>query len=363
VQPHINASIIGIVGVAGSDSYRWACVSDLDLDNGSTLAARNLTTSSGNTSSTLDSNQFFKIYRRATSTGTSTTITAPTLSAGAIYSCRVVSGGFGYRATAPISTFSIDGDGSGATGKVTSVDGVGAIQTVAMLTSGSGYTTGVLNWTNPGSSPAIILPRISPQNGFGYDVVSDLPAFYAGFYGNFAYDTVYPGTADLPSTDQIRQISLIRNPVVFNSSSGSSITYRCLKSLVLNSSSGSLPVAGDVIEQVSGTGAGARGYVDFVNINTPASSTTVYYHQNSSTFGTAGLNLTPIPFTNGNIKYYSKPQYSSPATTPSPTVAITSTLSSQEYVNGTGEVLFVQNRVPITQAIGQTEAITIVTQF
>jgi hypothetical protein len=362
VQPHTNASIIGIVGVAGSDSYRWACVSDLDLDNGATLAARNLTTSSGNTSSTLDSNQFFKIYRRATSTGTSTTITASMSSAGAIYSCRIVSGGFGYSATAPISTFSIVGDGSGATGKVTSVDGVGAIQSIAMLTSGSGYTTGVLSWTNPGSSPANILPRIAPQNGFGYDVTSDLPAFYAGFYGNFAYDTVYPGAADLPSTDQIRQISLIRNPVVFNSSAGSSITYRCLKSLVITTTStDKLPASGDVIEQTNNTGIGARGYVDFINVNTPVGSSTVYYHQNSSTFGTAGLFLTPIPFTTGGAyKIYRKPDY---GTTVSPAALTITTASSEEYVSGTGEVLFVQNRVPITQAVGQTEAITIVTQF
>jgi hypothetical protein len=363
VQPHTNASIIGTVGIAGSDSYRWACISDLGLDNGATLAARNLTTASGNTSSTLDSNQFFKIYRRSTSTGASTTITTPTPSAGTIYSCRVVSGGFGYSLS---STFSIDGDGSGATGKVTSVDSVGAIQTVTMLTPGSGYTTGVVRWTaSAGSSPAIILPRIAPQNGFGYDVVSDLPAWYAGFYANFAYDTVYPGTADVPSADQIRQLSLIRNPVVFNSSSGSSITYRCLKSLVVGTnSSAKLPVTGDVIEQTSGTGNGARGYVDFVNIGSPVSTmSTIYYHQNSSNFGTAGLALTPIPFTTGNYKFYSKPAYSSPGTTPVPAVAIASTASSEEYVNGTGEVIFVQNRVPITQAVGQTEAITIVTQF
>jgi hypothetical protein len=363
VQPHSNVTTLGTVGVAGSDSYRWAYVSDLGLDNAATLTSRSLTTASGNTSSTLDSNQFFKIYRRATSNGTSTTISAPTPSAGGIYSCRVVSGGLGYSASANTSTFSIDGDGSGATGKVTSVNGVGAIQSVTMLTPGSGYTTGVIRWTaGSGSSPANILPRIAPQNGFGYDVVSDLPAWYAGFYGNFAYDTVYPGSADLPSTDQIRQISLIRNPVVFNSSAGSSITYRCLKSLVIVSTDTSkLPASGDVIEQTNSTGIRAKGYVDFINVNTPIGSSTVYYHQNSSTFGTTGLFLTPIPFTTGGAyKIYRKPDYN---TIVSPAALLITTASSEEYVAGTGEVIFIQNRVPITQASGQTEAITIVTQF
>ena len=360
VQPHTNNTVIGTVGAAGSDSYQWTYVSDLGLDTGVTLSAKNLTTASGNTSSTLDSNQFFKIYRRATTTGSSVPITTPTASAGKIYSCRVVSGGLGYTTA---SVFSVEGDGTSAAGIVTSVDAAGSILSVIMTASGSGYTTGAIRFTSgAGTSPATIIPRIAPKNGFGYDVVSDLPAWYAGFYGNFTYDSIYPGTADVPSTDQIRQLSLLRNPVVYTSTSGSTITYRCLKSFVINTTSGTaVPAAGDVVEQTSsGTGANPRGYVDFVNVGTL--STTIYYHQNSSTFGSAGLNITPIAFTTGSgYIVYKKPNYG--ATPISTTSTITSVTSSEEYVGGTGEVLFVQNRVPITQAPGQTEAITIVTQF
>jgi len=364
VPPSLNASVIGTVGAASTDSYRWAYVSDLGLDNTATLTARNLTTSSGNTSSTLDSNQFFKIYRRATSTGSSSTITTPMASAGAVYSARIVSGGLGYTTA---SKFVIDGDGSGAAGIVTSVNGVGAIQTVVMTTSGSSYTIGAIHFTSgAGTSPAIILPRIAPRNGFGYDVTSDLPAWYAGFYANFGYDAIYPGSMDVPSTDQIRQISLIRNPIVFNSSAGSSITYRCLKTLVISTSSSNAPDSGDIIEQTTGTGQGAKGYVDFVNIGSPVSTmSTVYYHQNSSIYVGASA-ITPtatIPFTSqSSYKIYRKPGYTT-TVSPGGTTKIVNTASSDEYVGGTGEVLFVQNRVPITQAPGQTESITIVTQF
>ena len=359
-QPHLTATTMGTVGVAGSDSYRWVYVSDLDLDTVATLVAKNLTTSSGNTSSTLDSNQFFKIYRRAVTTGSASLITSPTASAGGIYSARIVTGGLGYTTA---SLFTIDGDGTSvAYGKVMSVNLVGAIQSVAITNSGANYTTGAVRFTNgAGTSPAIIIPRIAPKNGFGYDVTSDLPAFYAGFYANFAYDTIYPGTADIPYTDQIRQITLVRNPVVFNSSSGSSITYRCLKSLTISTSStDDTPVSGDVIEQTNSTGIGARAYVDFVN--TVGTNSTVYYHQNSSTF-LPGWNITPIPFNSGShYKIYRKPDYMTIRNAPS-TAQITIVTTSEEYVSGTGEVIFVQNRVPITQAPGQTEAITIVTQF
>ena len=362
--PSTNASTIGAVGSASSDGYRWSYVSDLGLDTAQTLTAQNLTTTSGNTTSTLDSNQFFKVYRRATTIGTSSTITAAyTTSAGAIYSARVVSGGSGYSSA---SNFTIDGDGTTtASGVVTKIDAFGAIQTVSITTSGGGYTTGAIRFTSGPSAQAgaVILPRISPINGFGYDNVSDLPAWYAGFYANFSYDTVYPGTADVPSTDQIRQISLIRNPIVSVSSSGSPITYRCLKSLTLSTNSGAwIPSPGDVLEATSGVSSGARAYVDYTS--TSGASLIVYYHQNSSTFGSSNLNITPIPFSSGStFKTYARSSTPAYNTVVSTTSTITATASSQEYVAGTGEVIFVQNRVPITQAAGQSESITIVTQF
>ena len=362
ISPDTNATVIGTVGVAGADTYRWAYVSDLGLDTAGTLTAQNLTITSGNTSSTLDSNQFFKIYRRATSTGSSSTITTPTASAGKIYSCRVVAGqgGSGYTTS---STFAVDGDGASAAGRVTSIDpSSGAILTVAMTNSGTtAYTTGVVRFvTNAGTSPATILPCIAPANGFGYDVTSDLPAFYAGFYGLFSYDVIYPGTADVPSSDQIRQLSLIRNPIVSTSSSGSSITYRCLKSLTLTDTTSPIPEAGDIIEQGSGTAGSARGWVDHV------AGTKVYYHQNSSTFGSTGENITPKAFTAPTataFRIWRKSGGYSSAISAGTTIVANGVAPAEEYTAGTGEVIFVQNRVPITQAPGQSEAITIVTQF
>ena len=364
--PSTYATTIGAVGTASSDGYRWSYVSDLGLDTAQTLTAQNLTTASGNTSSTLDSNQFFKVYRRATTTAASQTITtAYSTSAGAVYSARVISGGSGYSLA---SGFIIDGDGTTtASGVVTKIDAFGAIQTVSMTISGAGYTTGVVRFTSGPTAQvgAVILPRISPINGFGYDVVSDLPAWYAGFYANFSYDTVYPGSADVPSTDQIRQISLIRNPTVTQSSSGSPITYRCLKSLTLSTNSGAwVPAPGDVIEATSGVSSGARAYVDFTSAS--GGSLIVYYHQNSSTFGPSSLNITPIPFSTASsttFKTYVRSSTPAYSTVVSTTSTITTTASSQEYTAGTGEVIFVQNRVPITQAAGQSESITIVTQF
>lgn len=354
------ATILGKVSSNTGCGYRWVYVANLGLDTAETLTAKNLTTSSGNTSSTLDSNQFFKIYRQATSSGSSATNTSSTFtnSAGGIYSYRIVSAGLGYKKDA---TFVVDGNGTGATGQVTSTNSQGAILSVCMNAPGQSYSTGTIRFTyGTGSSAAVILPRIAPINGFGYDVVSDLPAWYAGFYANFTYDAAYPGGSDVPAQDQIRQISLIRNPVVFASTSGSSITYRCLKSLTVNADdiSNGKPTVGDVVESITN---GARGFID--HVNTSAGSSIVYYHQNSSTFGAAKNAITPIPFANGTGYTIWTKASNYVSTSAWPTKIISAVTASEEYVGGTGDVLYVQNRVPMTQAPDQSEPITIVTQF
>jgi len=361
-NPSTYATVMGTVGATDSKSYRWVYVSDLALDTSGTIAARALTASS-NTSSTLDSSQFFKIYRRATTTGTSVA-TSPTASAGGIYSVHVAAGGTGYTVG---STFIIDGDGTTtASGLITAVNAT-AITNVAITTTGSGYTTGTVRFPPGSGTGAVLYPRIAPRSGFGYDVVDDLPSFYAGFYANFAYDAVYPGSADVPALDQIRQLTLIRNPVVFNSSTGSTITYRCLKSITIGTNTGNLPGVGDIFEVTNGASSGSRGFVNYVTVS--GLNYLVYYHQNSSTFGAAGNSLSPKPVvTGGTYKYYTKSSNYATATVGDSTITAVSTTpllstGSEEYVAGTGEVIFIQNRVPITQASGQTEAITIVTQF
>lgn len=373
VEPSTNATVLGTVGNTLTDGYRWVYVSDLGLDTAETLTALGLT-SSVNTISSLDSNRFFKIYRRSTTTGTSSTISTPMSSAGAIYSCRVAYGGTGY---AVGNTFNIIGDGTTtASGTVTAVEtSNGAIRSVAISANGANYRFGTVKFTPGNGSKAIILPRIAPKEGFGYDVGNDLPAFYSGYHAKFSYDSVYPGTADIPSNNSIRQVSLIRNPVVFiSASTGSIVTTRCLKYIILNTASiSAIAKEGDVIE-VTGSGpeSGANGYIDFINNNTPEGKTTVYYHQNSGTVGSNYMSLNPKPITIASVgstfgirlatgDYSNLNSFTSTISSASITPAATH--GSDEYESGTGEVIFVQNRNPIIQTPGQITSLTIVTQF
>ena len=362
----LTTGSMGTVGNKGITGYQWVYVSDLGLDTASTSAATYAVGTTTSLSSTgictpgsLDSNQFVQIYRNATTVGTASAITTATSSAGAVYSMRIVTAGINYTTA---STFVIDGDGtSTASGIVTAVNAAGGITSVSITSSGLGYTIGAVRFTANTGSGAVLIPRIAPRNGFGYNVVTDLPSWFAGFFGSFNYSSVYPGNSDVPFTDNIRQVTLLRNPVVFTSSTGSTYTYRCLKYLTLNTGSSNV-TAGDIIES-----GNSRGYVDYVA--STGSTTTVYYHQNTSTFQASGspLNITPIPFTSGSTyKVYKSPNYmvsTMAYTITSVSTCPIGTAGSDEYSAGTGEVIYIQNRTPIYQASGQNVNVTVITQF
>lgn len=319
------------------------------------------------TGSVLDSNTFFRVYRNTTTVSTASKISSSTVSAGSIYSIRILNGGTGYST----GSFRIDGDGTGVASGTFTVSS-GAISSMTVTTSGANYTTGIVTIvTGTGSGNAILLPRIAPVNGFGYDVVMDLPAWFAGFYGSFPYGgTLYPGVTDIPSTDTLRQVSIIRNPVVVTNTAsgtgtGSATIYRCLKYLTINSGSTNVS-PGDVIGAYNSTsGANARGYVDYVAVS--GSTTQIYYHQNSSyvtdSTGTTNVYLTPVSFVSGASVTYTIYQKASNYTSTTSPLTISAVSGADEYTAGTGEVVFVQNRTPMIQASGENIQITAIQQF
>ena len=221
-----------------TDNYRWVMLSNVALDTAETIKVATMpgttTSLSGiTTTSGLNSNQFLQVYRNTNTFSTASAQTVITASTGSIYSIRIVSGGTGYSVN---DAFTVYGDGtSTASGIVVGVNPTTkAITALSVSSNGFGYTTGVVKFTSSNGVGAVLIPRIAPLNGFGYDVVADLPAWYAAFAGQFTYSALYPGTSDVPNFDSLRQVSLIRNPIVFTSSTGSTYTYRCLKYITVD---------------------------------------------------------------------------------------------------------------------------------
>lgn len=438
----IASDTIGTPSAALSDKYIWVWIANIGLDlvtdiNQSTISPSYETSTPG----FLDSSQFVKVYRNTSTTTSVPTKMGATVSAGKIYSYRIIAGGIGFVTG---DAFKVIGDGTtDATGTIIATGG--AITGIVITSVGDGCTAGSVVWTSGIGTDEILIPCISPPKGFGHDVVADLSSWFAGFGSTFgAGDIVYPTSADLPISNAFRQISLIRNPIVIDSNGNN--TFRCLKYIRLNGAApfGPFDIApGDVIEN---TTANARGWVDYYD----AVNKLIYYHQNNSSFiGIVGIDnsvmfqignkpfidtgtinylykaasnftrssvLQPYDITipiasfstttgssiitlsgsipqiipgmgataaniTGTAKVISNTYYkignvetteiklsANVTTTTTGTTTVTfsnigTTKGQTEYVPGSGEVIFLQNRNPIYQNTSQTEQVSLIVQF
>jgi hypothetical protein len=192
---------------------------------------------------------------------------------------------------------------------------------------------------------ALIVPHISPLNGFGYQPSKDFPGWYMGVYSKLEDDT--EDTFFTP----YRQISIIRNPS-WNPEMGlnAPATLRALRyftilqSVNIDSSIVGVPIR--ILYTASGISDPVIGYADLIyndldNLDTKR----LYFHQSySSGFG-------HIPNT-GKI-------YIGNMTTPIDYTAV----SSDEYIMNTGEIVFTENRKPISRAPQQAEELKIIIQL
>lgn len=186
-----------------------------------------------------------------------------------------------------------------------------------------------------------IKPMVAPLSGFGFSPKSDLPSFYAGCYTDFQGSEGGDALTDV----SFRQISLIKNPTRFDDGEdpATTDTLDAVNYIQLNVST-SAQSAGTIIEQ---TATGARGIIDKVD----TVNNRIYYHQNTNSDNNF------IPFADdSDIEILA----TSPVTVSSATIT---SVSTSEYVRGSGEVIFIDNRAKITRNVDQTEDIKLVIQF
>jgi hypothetical protein len=294
---------------------------------------------------------------------------------GKIYGFTIVNGGSGYSITSPPSLFiSIRRRNSANTADETvytldtsfqliptvtnpTVNGVttngvitdltfGSQQTIAALLSDSNNSriiSASIQIVNGGGSGALIVPHISPYDGFGYQPSKDFPGWYMGLYSKLEDNT------DDTFFTPYRQISVVRNPS-WDSFLGQSPpnTLRALRYFVIDQDINSLPadISGLPIRLVQ-SGLSITpiiGYADLVSIDLDPNKKRLYFHQcYSSGFGY-------IPSTGyilvGNV-----------------TEQLEYELNSGEYTHSTGEVVFTENRKPIVRTPQQAEELKIIIQL
>lgn len=134
---------------------------------------------------------------------------------GAVESIQMTASGTGYT-TASVA---ITGDGTGATATATLSSGV--VRNIVVTNRGSGYTYATATITGNGTG-ATAVAIISPAGGHGKNPEAELGAYYVSSYSIFDNDEA--GFFTL--SNDYRQISLIKNPLEKDLSAATDLRYR-----------------------------------------------------------------------------------------------------------------------------------------
>ena len=284
---------------------------------------------------------------------------------GALDTALVVAGGSSYTTSSgsTISAIPIRGDGSSGVASV--VISSGSIASVSITTAGTGYTyayitnADIITATNAGGAGSggninVIIP---PKGGHGANALKELGAFYVMLNKSLVG---VEGTSDIGVGNDFRRIGLMRNPTNFGTTTvATASTRRQLYAAVFSSVSGTF--AAD--EEINQASTGAVGKV----VEYDATNKLLYWYQ--TRFPDVGTD------SDGNATAFSGAnaitgQTSSASATPNTSsstdvngVSITSGYSNPELAADSGDIIYVEERSPITRASDQTENIKLIIEF
>ena len=278
-----------------------------------------------------------------------------TNTSGKIYRYQVINGGSGY-SSAPTVTVYGNGTGAAATavvvgGAVTAINVTGEAlmggtleeRSAYIANCGSGYTSVYVTIASPVSGvTATARAILSPKNGHGTDQTRELGGFYVET--NVAL-TGAEGNGDFITGANFRQIALVKNPLDFGTTDiSSTATLSALKTMKLAAAPTGGPFeSGDYI-----TGSSTASPCAFVDSYAVEDSDyIVRYHQNDKT-GYAAFNV------GETITAHSGAQTA---------IIDAGGLGNPDVKPLSGDIMFIENRAPITRAVSQIEDIRLVIEF
>lgn len=250
---------------------------------------------------------------------------------GSIDVIKVVEGGLGYSV---VPTVIIKGDGQGAEA-IASLDEDGTVSKIQITNSGSNYTYAevIIEGGNP-TNPAIARAILSPEGGHGSDPANELFGRYVMLGATLSGDE----EQKLPITNDFRIITIIRNPTItgdpeFTEDFVIPVIFNELTKLSLSEGYTGEFNLDDV---VTGMSSGATGKVaDFDEINGVISLCNVHgvFQPNESIESTS----------NG--------------------MSVIGTITEPDLIKGSGQIIYVDYRNPISRAEDQEENIRITLEF
>ena len=328
-------------------------------------------------------------------------VTDDTISSGAVdgsIDSLIVTAGSGYSPSSGTYYAPIYGDGTGGVAKIIVSGGsVSAFSSTgsAVQVAGSGYTYGTVNLANrvyttqgaavtddgssnlanttgtigaTSGSAASINVQISPKGGHGKDAVKELG-------GHFVMVNVTLTAAegdDIATQNDFRRVGLVKNPYNYGTTSGttysSATTARQTRAVHLTSFTGSGFVIDEEITQTNTNGSAVGRVVEW-----DATNKLLYYQQERfQRYGTTHTGkigkLTGFTGTNTIAGAASNGTPNGSSNSPI-SLANGNTLTPVNgYVNPElqpdhGEIIYVENRKPISRSTDQTEDIKIIVEF
>jgi len=251
--------------------------------------------------------------------------------------------------------------GDGSSGVCSVVVSGGAVTAVTVTTAGTGYTFAYVRNADivsagatslSGSELDVIIP---PKGGHGKDAVEELGGHFVMMNTNFTGDES-SNSGDFTTANDFRRVGLLLDPQT-GGSAASATTLRGTKAVKLSGTPGSFQVD----EEINQASTGAVGKV----VEYDSTNKILFYIQ--TRFNDEGVD------SNGNQTAFSGAnaitgQTSSAAGTPdASTQTVDNIVFSSGYNSGEidadTDVLYQENRSPITRASDQTENIKLIVEF
>ena len=252
------------------------------------------------------------------------------------------------------------GDGQNGTVSVTVTSG--AVTAVTVTNAGTGYTFATISNAQIVAAGATNLVGaeldciIEPKGGHGSNAVTELGGFYV-MMNTSLEGTESSNTGDFTVSNDFRKISLIRDPKS-GGSAATSTTLRGTKAVNLSGVSGTFTID----EEINQAGTGAVGkVVEWDSVNN-----ILYYIQTRHNDEGVDTNGNLTAFSGQNVITGQTSSANGTPTTSSSTInsqVFTSGYSSPEIDADSGDILYIENRAPITRAADQTENIKLVIEF
>ena len=256
----------------------------------------------------------------------------------ALASANVPADGDGYSIGPKVA---ITGDGHNANVRTTNTSS-GVIGDVVVVAGGSNYGNAVATISTNAGSSGSIAPIVGPRGGHGDDAIEELGGFFVMVNSRLEYGE----SGNFTTNNDFRKIGLLSQPLYANGDVATASTIdQCVTIGV--SSWNSTAFAED--ELVTGATSGATGkVVDFKNNNTTLRLIDV-------TTGTS--TSTGYDSIAGSFKTTES------ISAPSGASATISTAVGGDFEKFSGDVLYIENRSPVTRADDQIEDVKLIIEF